>query len=139
MPKSSSAGQVHRRLAAVVVADVVGYSRMMGIDDSGTLSALVEIRETIFNPLLQKYDGRIVKLLGDGLLIEFASVVNAVDCTMRLQQRMAEANATLSDERKIVFRMGVNFGDIIGQEDDIYGDGVNVAARLEQLAEPGGI
>ena len=139
MPKSSSAGQVHRRLAAVVVADVVGYSRMMGIDDSGTLSALVEIRETIFNPLLQKYDGRIVKLLGDGLLIEFASVVNAVDCTMRLQQRMAEANATLSDERKIVFRMGVNLGDIIGQEDDIYGDGVNVAARLEQLAEPGGI
>jgi len=139
MAKSSSAGQVHRRLAAVVVADVVGYSRMMGIDDSGTLSALIERRETIFNPLLQEYGGRIVKLLGDGLLIEFASAVNAVDCSIRLQQRMRDANATLPDERKIVFRMGLNLGDIIGQQDDIYGDGVNVAARLEQLAEPGGI
>lgn len=133
------ASHTDRRLAAVVVADVVGYSRMMEADERGTLDALGKARETVVEPLVLACGGRIVKLLGDGLLIEFASVVNAVDCSMRLQRQVKGANSAHSNDRKIVFRIGINLGDIIAQGDDIYGDGVNVAARLEQLAEPGGI
>ncbi|MBV7518924.1 hypothetical protein KW852_15055 [Ensifer sp. ENS12] len=111
----------------------------MGVDESGTLNALSEIRERVVEPLVRDCRGRIVKLLGDGLLIEFASVINAVDCSVRLQEQVKDANSALPDERKIVFRIGINLGDIIGQGDDIYGEGVNIAARLEQLADPGGI
>ncbi|PDT44718.1 hypothetical protein CO661_27815 [Sinorhizobium fredii] len=133
------AGHIDRRLAAVVVADVVGYSRMMGADEAETLRALGEARDTVVERLVREFSGRIVKLLGDGLLIEFASVVRAVDCSIRIQRQMKDVNSSLPDDRKIVFRIGINLGDIVGQGDDIYGDGVNVAARLEQLAEPGGI
>ena len=139
MGEASSTSRIDRRLAAVVVADVVGYSRMMGVDESGTLHAVAEARETIVAPLVRECSGRIVKLLGDGVLIEFASVVHAVDCSIRIQQQMRDANSSLPAQRQIVLRIGINLGDIIDQGDDIYGDGVNVAARLEQLADPGGI
>lgn len=139
MGEASSTNPIDRRLAAVVVADVVGYSRMMEADEAGTLRALVEVRQTVVEPLVRECSGRIVKLLGDGLLIEFASVVRAVDCAIRIQRAMKEVSSSLPDERKMVFRIGINLGDIVGQGEDIFGDGVNVAARLEQLAEPGGI
>ncbi|MDK1489745.1 adenylate/guanylate cyclase domain-containing protein [Sinorhizobium sp. 7-81] len=139
MGEPSSISPTDRRLASVVVADVVGYSRMMEADESETLRALAEARATVIEPLVRECSGRIVKLLGDGLLLEFASVVRAVDCSIRIQRQMREANAPLPDLRRIVFRIGINLGDIVGQGEDIFGDGVNIAARLEQLAEPGGI
>lgn len=122
-----------RRLAAIVFADVVGYSRMMAADEVGTLAALKSHREQEFDPEVAKHNGRIVKLMGDGTLVEFASVVDAVSCALAIQQAVAEGGSGLA------LRLGVNLGDIIIQGDDIYGDGVNVAARLETLAEPGGI
>ncbi|MCG6859355.1 MAG: adenylate/guanylate cyclase domain-containing protein [Salaquimonas sp.] len=125
-----------RRLAAIMVADVVGYSRMMGADDSGTLAALKHHRETLFDPVVAAHNGRIVKLIGDGTLVEFASVIDAVNCALAIQRgvpRQAKSDNT------ITLRIGVNLGDVIIDGDDIYGDGVNVAARLEPLAEPGGI
>ena len=128
-----------RRLAAITVADVVGYSRLMEADEAGTLAALKERRKTILEPVVRDHEGRIIKIMGDGVLMEFASAVNAVMAAVELQEKMAEANALLSDDRRILLRIGINLGDIIGEGTDVYGDGVNIAARLEALAIPGGI
>ncbi len=132
-----SDGRTTRRLAAILAADVVGYSRMMGTDEAGTLAALKRHREAIFNPAVAAHSGRVVKLIGDGTLVEFASVVDAVSCALAIQQ--AIHREMQSNGAGITLRIGVNLGDIIIDGDDIYGDGVNVAARLEPLAEPGGI
>ena len=128
-----------RRLAAVVVADVVGYSRLMGLDEAGTLAALKQRRTVILEPTVKTLGGRIVKFMGDGVLIEFASAVNAVKAAVEIQGKFAEANRDLAQERRIVLRIGINLGDVIGEGSDIYGVGVNIAARLEAIAEPGGI
>jgi adenylate cyclase len=133
------AERVERRLAAVLAADVAGYSRLMGEDEEGTLAALKAIRHEVSDPKVAEHRGRIVKTTGDGLLVEFASVVDAVRCAVELQREMALRNDSVPKERRIEFRIGINLGDIITDEHDIYGDGVNVAARLEALAEPGGI
>jgi len=129
----------HRRLAAIVLLDVVGYSRLMGEDESGTLAALKAHRRELIDPKIAEHDGRIVKGTGDGLLLEFPSVVDAVRCAVDVQRGMAERNAGLAAEQRLDFRIGINVGDIIIDGDDIFGDGVNVAARLESLADPGGI
>src|SRR5579872_6422137 len=129
--------QPNRRLAAILAADVVGYSRMMGADEAGTLAALKRHRETLFDPAVGRHRGRVVKLIGDGTIVEFASVVDAINCALAIQ-RAIQAEGK-SDNNGIVLRIGVNLGDVIVEGDDIYGDGVNVAARLEPLAEPGGI
>src|SRR5438132_5386456 len=131
--------RVQRRLAAILAADVAGYSRLMGVDEEGTLSALKQLRRDLADPKIKEHRGRIVKTTGDGLLVEFASVVDAVRCAVEVQHEMAERNAGVPEERRIQFRIGINLGDIIKDGRDIYGDGVNVAARLEALAEPGGI
>jgi len=131
--------RTERRLAAILAADVAGYSRLMGADEEGTLAALKAIRAELGDPKLAEHRGRIVKTTGDGMLVEFASVVDAVRCAVEVQQGMAERNADVPAERRIEFRIGINLGDIISDAGDIYGDGVNVAARLEALAEPGGI
>jgi adenylate cyclase len=128
-----------RRLAAILAADVAGYSRLMGEDEEGTLAALKAIRRELADPKIKEHRGRIVKTTGDGLLLEFASVVDAVRCAVEVQREMAERNADVPPDRRIELRMGINVGDIIKDGRDIYGDGVNVAARLEALAEPGGI
>jgi adenylate cyclase len=130
---------VERRLAAILAADVVGYSRLMGVDEVGTLSALKAIRRELANPTVAGHHGRVVKTTGDGMLIEFASVVDAVTCAVAIQRGMATWNAAVPEDKRIVFRIGINVGDIIIDEADIHGDGVNVAARLEAMAEPGGI
>src|SRR6266852_128773 len=131
--------RVQRRLAAILAADVAGYSRLMGADEEGTLAALKELRRELADPKIKEHRGRIVKTTGDGLLVEFASVVDAMRCAVEVQQGMAERNAGVPEERRLQFRIGINIGDIIKDGRDIYGDGVNVAARLEALAEPGGI
>ncbi len=128
-----------RRLSAIVAADMVGYSRLMRADQSGTLARLKALRNEVFDPLVAEFGGRIVKTTGDGFLIEFPSVVDALQSTIEIQRAMASRNVAEPEERRIEFRAGVNLGDIIVDGDDIYGDGVNVAARLEKLAEPGGI
>jgi adenylate cyclase len=132
-------GRVERKLAAILAADVAGYSRLMGADEEGTLAALKALRRELADPKIKEHRGRIVKTTGDGLLLEFASVVDAVRCAVEVQREMAERNADVPPDRRIEFRMGINVGDIIKDGRDIYGDGVNVAARLEALAEPGGI
>jgi TolB-like protein/class 3 adenylate cyclase len=131
--------RVERRLAAVMAVDVAGYSRLMGTDEEGTLAAIKAIRRELGDPKIKEHRGRIVKTTGDGLLIEFASVVDAVRCAVEVQREMAERNVGVSPERRIEFRIGINLGDIIIDEGDIFGDGVNIAARLEALADPGGI
>src|SRR5712671_2526767 len=131
--------RVERRLTAILAADVVGYSRLMGVDEEGTLAALKMLRREVADPKIKEHRGRIVHTTGDGLLGEFASVVDAVRCAVEVQREMAARNADMPAERRVDFRIGVNLGDIISDENDIYGDGVNVAARLEALAEPGGI
>ena len=128
-----------RRLAAVLVADVAGYSRLMEMDESGTLQGLRTYRAELIDPQIAVHNGRLVKTTGDGLLVEFGSVVDALRCAAEVQAGMAERNATVSAEKRIEFRIGINVGDIVIEDDDILGDGVNVAARLEGLAEPGGI
>jgi adenylate cyclase len=128
-----------RRLAAILAADVAGYSRLMGEDEEGTLAALKAIRRELADPKIKEHHGRIVKTTGDGLLLEFASVVDAVRCAVEVQREMADRNADVPPDRRLELRMGINLGDIIKDGRDIYGDGVNVAARLEALAEPGGI
>src|SRR6516162_3553910 len=128
-----------RRLSAILAADVAGYSRLMGVDEEGTLAELKAIRHELSDPKVKEHRGRIVKTTGDGLLIEFASVVDAVRCAVEVQRAMAERHADVPSDRRIELRMGINLGDIIKDGHDIYGDGVNVAARLEGLAEPGGI
>jgi len=131
--------RVQRRLAAILAADVAGYSRLMGADEEGTLAALKELRRELADPKIKEHRGRIVKTTGDGLLVEFASVVDAVRCAVEVQQEMAERNVGVPEEQRIQFRIGINLGDIIKDGRDIYGDGVNLAARLEALGEPGGI
>jgi class 3 adenylate cyclase len=131
--------RAQRRLAAILAADVVGYSRLMETDEAGTLAALKSRRRDVLGPLVTRYQGRIFKVAGDGVLIEFASAVNAVQCAVDLQHDMAAANADQTDDRHIVLRIGVNLGDVMVEGSDLYGDGVNVAARLEALAEPGSI
>ena len=130
---------MERRLAAILATDVVGYTRLMDEDEAGTLTALKAHREEFIDPTIAKHKGRIVKLMGDGALMEFASVVDAVSCAAELQSGMAERNADVSENLRITFRMGINLGDVIIEGDDLYGDGVNVAARLEGLVEPGSI
>jgi len=131
--------RVERRLAAILAADVAGYSRLMGADEEGTLVALTAIRRELGDPKIAEHRGRIVKTTGDGLLAEFASVVDAVRYAVEVQREMVRRNADVPADKRIEFRIGINLGDIIIDEGDIYGDGVNVAARLEALAEPGGI
>jgi adenylate cyclase len=131
--------RVERRLTAILAADVAGYSRLMGGDEEGTLAALKVLRREVSDPKIKEHRGRIVNTTGDGLLSEFASVVDAVRCAVEVQREMATRNAGVPAERRIDFRIGVNLGDIIIDENDIFGDGVNIAARLEALAEPGGI
>jgi len=131
--------RAQRRLAAILAVDVVGYSRLMQADEAGTLSALKARRIDVLQPLVAKHSGRIVKLMGDGALVEFASAVNAVQCAGELQEAMAAANRDIPEYRRIVLRVGVNLGDVIVEGSDLYGDGVNIAARLEALAEPGSV
>ena len=131
--------RVERRLAAILAADVAGYSRLMGADEEATLTALKACRRELIDPKIAEYRGRIVKTTGDGALVEFASAVDAVRCAMEIQRAMAERSAAIPEERRIEFRIGINVGDIIIDEGDIYGDGVNIAARLESLASPGAI
>jgi len=131
--------RVQRRLSAILAADVVGYSRLMGLDEVGTLARLKSCRAEVIDPHVAGHGGRMVKLMGDGALIEFASAVDAVVCAIEIQNDMAERNAGLPEAERILFRIGINVGDIIVDGDDIYGDGVNIAARVEALAEPGGI
>ena len=130
---------VHRRLAAILAADVVGYSRLLGEDETGTLASLRAHREELIEPKVAAHEGRIVKLMGDGLLAEFPSALEAVRCAVEVQRAMAERNADVPEARQVQFRIGVNLGDVVAEGDDIYGDGINVAARLEELAKPGGI
>jgi adenylate cyclase len=130
---------VTRKLSAILAADVVGYSRLMGVDEEGTLERFKAHRTELIDRKIAEHQGRIVKTTGDGLLVEFSSVVDAVRCAVEIQRDMAERNADLPQDRRIDFRIGINLGDIIVDGDDIYGDGVNVAARLEALAAPGGI
>jgi len=130
---------MERRLAAVLAADVVGYSRLIRSDEEGTLAALKAVRTDVIDPLIAKHGGRVVKLMGDGMLVEFASVVDAVRAAVATQQAVAERNGNVPEEKRIEFRIGINMGDVVIEGDDIHGDGVNVAARLEGLAKPGGI
>ncbi len=130
---------MERRLAAILAADVVGYTRLMGRDEEGTLQRLTQLREDILEPLVTEHGGRIVKLMGDGFLVEFASVVDSVTCALAWQEMVSEHEAGEDTENRILFRIGINLGDIIIEESDIYGDGVNIAARLEGLSNPGGI
>jgi TolB-like protein/class 3 adenylate cyclase/tetratricopeptide (TPR) repeat protein len=131
--------RVERRLAAILAADVAGYSRLMGVDEEGTLATLKAHRSELIDPKIAEHHGRIVKTTGDGALVEFASAVDAVRCAMEIQRAMAERNASNPEDRRIEFRIGINVGDIIIDENDIYGDGVNIAARIEILASPGAI
>jgi TolB-like protein/class 3 adenylate cyclase len=130
---------VERKLAAILVADVVGYSRLTAVDEAGTHARLKALRRDFIEPAIAAHHGRIIKLMGDGALVEFASVVDAVRCAALIQRGMAERTAGLAEDERIQFRIGVNLGDVIIEGDDIYGDGVNIATRLEGLAEPGGI
>jgi adenylate cyclase len=131
--------RVERRLTAILAADVAGYSRLMGADEEGTLAALKILRREVADPKIKEHRGRIVNTTGDGLLSEFASVVDAVRCAVEVQREMVARNAGVQPERRIDFRIGINLGDIMIDQNDIFGDGVNIAARLETLAEPGGV
>jgi adenylate cyclase len=132
-------GRVERRLAAILAADVVGYSRLIEADEEGTLARLREHRRELIDPKIIEHRGRIVKTTGDGVLVEFASVVDAMRCATEIQARIADTNAAVLADSRIDFRIGIHQGDIVVEDGDIFGDGVNVAARLEGLAEPGGI
>src|SRR5436309_9268324 len=131
--------QTKRKLAAILAADIAGYSRLMGADEEGTLARLKLLRRELIDPKNKQHRGRIVKTTGDGILIEVPSVVDAVRCAIEVQQGMVERNADGPQEERIEFRVGVNLGDVMIEGRDLYGDGVNIAARLEALAEPGGI
>ena len=136
---TAPAPRVERRLAAILAADIVGYSRLIEQDEAGTLAAIKALREQAIDPLLAEHKGRIVKLMGDGAIVEFASVVDAVACAVAVQKAVADRQAKTPPDRRIVFRIGVNLGDVVVEGDDLMGDGVNIAARLEQLCEPGGV
>ncbi len=131
--------EFERKLAAVVSADVVGYSRLMGLDETGTLGRLKALREELIEPRITACRGRVVKLMGDGILIEFASATDAVSCAVEVQRELAARNESVPEDQRLVFRVGINLGEIIVDGDDIHGDGVNIAARLEALARPGGV
>ena len=131
--------RAERRLAAIMATDVVGYSRLMEKDEAGTLAALKAHRAELIDDLIADHHGRVVKLMGDGALVEFPSVVAAVQCAVDIQAGLAARNAELPQSRRLELRIGVNLGDVIIDGDDLYGDGVNVAARLQQLAPPGGV
>jgi class 3 adenylate cyclase/tetratricopeptide (TPR) repeat protein len=139
MPKGDKRMRTTRRLAAILAADIAGYSRLIGADEGGTLQAFKTIRAELFDPTIAEHNGRLVKTTGDGFLVEFSSVVDALRCATDVQTHMAERNSTVLTDRRIEFRIGINVGDIVVEDGDIFGDGVNVAARLEALAEPGGI
>ena len=130
---------LERRLTAILVADVVGYTALMGADEAGTLRHLTELRREFLEPLINEHHGRVVKLMGDGLLVEFASVVDAVACALAWQKGVAEREAAADNGRRLQFRIGINLGDVIVVGDDIHGDGVNIAARLETMADAGRI
>ena len=134
-----SSERVDRRLAAVLAADVAGYSRLMGADEEGTLAHLKVVRKTLVDPIIVAHRGRIVKTTGDGMLAEFASAVDAARCAVEVQRRIAEQNSAVPQDQRIEFRIGIHVGDIIFDDNDIFGDGVNIAARLEGIAEPGGV
>jgi adenylate cyclase len=128
-----------RRLAATLAADVVGYSRLIGADEPGTLGRLSAIRSEVIDPAVAKHNGRIVKTTGDGLLIEFGSTVDALRCATEVQTAMGDRHAAMALDIRIEFRIGIHQGDIVAEDGDIFGDGVNIAARLEAIAEPGSI
>ena len=131
--------KIDRRLAAILSADVVGYSRLMGADEAGTLSTLQAHHAELIDPTIAAHNGRVVKLMGDGVLVEFASVVDAVECAVAIQRSLIERNVKIPSNRRIELRIGINVGDVIVTDDDIFGDGVNVAARLQEFAEPGSV
>ena len=131
--------RVERRLMAILAADVAGYSRLVGADEEGTLAQWKAHWREFIDPKIKEHTGRIVRITGDGLLVEFTSVIAAVRCAVEIQRAMVERNAAIPQEKRIEFRMGINVGDIIIDGTDMWGDGVNVAARLEALSEPGGI
>jgi len=131
--------RVERRLAAILAADVAGYSRLMGTDEEGTHRRLKGHLRDLIDPKIKEHRGRIVKNTGDGMLVEFSSVVDGTRCAAEIQRAMINRNADIPEDRRITFRIGVNLGDVIVEPQDIFGDGVNIAARLEALAEPGGI
>ena len=128
-----------RKLAAILAADVVGYTSLMERDEKGTHERLTAGRKELFEPEIARHHGRVFKLMGDGLLAEFTSVVDAVECAVTLQRGMAERNAAIPDEQRFDVRIGSNLGEVIIEGDDRYGEGVNIAARLQQIAEPGGV
>ena len=130
---------MEHQLTAVLAADVVGYSRLMGLDVAGTLSALKTHRREMTDSKIAEHKGHIVKVTGDGMLVEFPSVVNAVACATEIQRRMRQRNVDVPEDRRIEFRIGIHLGDIIFEDNDIYGDGLNIAARIESLAKPGGV
>ncbi len=134
-----SSEHVERRLMAIMAADVAGYSRLMGADEEGTLAHLKSFRKTLVDPKIVEHRGHIVKTTGDGMLVEFASAVDAARCAAEIQRGMAEQNSDAPQDNRIKFRIGVHVGDIISDDNDIFGDGVNIAARLEGIAEPGGV
>jgi len=128
-----------RHLRAILAADMVSYSRLMEADEAGTIKRQKAHLTELVKPTIAQHNGNLVKLMGDGMLVEFSSVVDAVQCAVTLQRAMIEREASISEDRKICYRIGINLGDIFFEENDIFGDGVNIAARLEQIAEPGGI
>ncbi|MBB5536533.1 adenylate/guanylate cyclase domain-containing protein [Rhizobium giardinii] len=128
-----------RRLVAILAADIVGYSRLVEADEENTLVAIKALRRNVIDPLLSEYHGRVVKLMGDGIIVEFSSVVDAVACGVAVQKGVIEYQADVPPARRILFRMGINLGDVVVEGDDLLGDGINVASRLEQLCEPGGL
>src|SRR5215203_1916687 len=130
---------VERRLVAILAADVVGYSHLVEKDEAATLAALKSLRSEVIEPLLAEHHGRIVKLMGDGAIAEFGSVVDAVACAVAVQKGVADRQDGVPSERRIIFRIGINLGDVVVEGDDLLGDGVNVAARLEQICDPGGV
>jgi adenylate cyclase len=130
---------MERKLAAILAADVVGYSRLMAVNEADTFDRLRAHRKELFEPEIAKHHGRIFKLMGDGLLAEFGSVVDAVECAVSMQRGMAERNQNLAPDQRIEMRIGINLGDVIVEGEDRHGEGVNIAARLQELAEPGGV
>ena len=138
-PPTDATETTKRRLSAILVADIVGYSRLVGRDEAGTLAAVRDIRERVIEPLMGSYAGRIVKRMGDGLLIEFGSAVNAVRSAVEIQRALASDGAAIAEDRRLRFRIGIHVGDVVIDDEDILGDGVNVAARLEAIADPGGV
>ena len=130
---------MERRLAAILLTDMAGYSRRMGLDEEGTIARQKAHRNEVFDPTITEHGGRIVKTTGDGLLVEFKSAVDAVKCAVQVQLKLTDRDTSVPEERRIQYRIGINLGDIVIDGDDILGDGVNVAARLEGLAKPGGV